>query len=576
MWHRNEGELWLPPPDAPEDPPPGVFPGDRGLALNKTPTRVGVYSFAAGFDLGASTRVTMTGYVQGHGAKLGVVMAHWVPLASAQPLAMGNSAAMSNWRPLASAVPLALNTSAEWDAHIETRVSVDGETWGDWFPLKSTVITAQKFEWRMVGSIYDLLTTLEAEEAGVLIEVPLRSVQGNDAPLDGTGHLTVTYAVPFLATPTVQLTARQSVAPGGNIVLIDSDARALRGRAPRRDRRPARGRQHRLLRPGLRRPCMSQYDFGNIDPYVVDGVQLAGSLNQWRDALYARHRGALRPSYVVPGLDWLSDAAGAAGWVWNFYSGPTKGDLPLFNIDTVAGLVALGAGMQAVTTDPADATPAVATTEFVQAAIQAALQNVVGLTFPTGTIVDLVGSLAAAPTGWVLGINGTIGDAGSGATIRANADCHKLFVHLWNGLSDADAPVTGGRGATAESDWAAKKIIGGLDYPRRRARDPRQPGRRGSEPAGRAAARSDRGRAEPRAERSRDALPHALGLRPRPRPRHPRSRRGRLRLGRLPAGRQSRQHRAPHRGLGHRACRSTSRAATRLTITASRPALSRR
>jgi microcystin-dependent protein len=29
--------------------------------------------------------------------------------------------------------------------------------------------------------------------------------------------------VPFLATPTVQLTARQSVAPGGNIVLIESD-----------------------------------------------------------------------------------------------------------------------------------------------------------------------------------------------------------------------------------------------------------------------------------------------------------------------------------------------------------------
>jgi hypothetical protein len=223
VWHRNEGELWLPPPDAPEDPPPGVFPGDRGLALNKTPTRVGVYSFAGGFDLGASTRVTMTGYVQGHGAKLGVVMAHWVPLASARPLAMGNSAAMSNWRPLAAAVPLALNTSAEWDAHIESRVSVDGTIWGDWFPLKSTVITAQKFEWRMVGSIYDLLTTLEAEEAGVLIEVPLRSVQGNDAPLDGTGHLTVTYTVPFLATPTVQLTARQSVAPGGNIVLVDSD-----------------------------------------------------------------------------------------------------------------------------------------------------------------------------------------------------------------------------------------------------------------------------------------------------------------------------------------------------------------
>jgi predicted phage tail protein len=225
LWHRNRDELWLPPPDEPEPGPPEVFPGDRGVALNKTPTRVGVYSFAEGFDLGASTRVTMTGYVEGHGAKIGVVMAKWLPLASAQPLAMGNSAAMSNWRPLAAAKPLALNISAEWDAHIETRVSTDdGATWGDWFPLKSTVITAQKFEWRMVGSLYDLLTALKAHEAGVLIEVPLRSIQGNDVALDGTGHLTVTYVVPFLGMPTVQLTARQSVAPGGNIVLIESDA----------------------------------------------------------------------------------------------------------------------------------------------------------------------------------------------------------------------------------------------------------------------------------------------------------------------------------------------------------------
>src|SRR5262249_4640431 len=33
-----------------------------------------------------------------------------------------------------------------------------------------------------------------------------------------------------------------------------------------------------------------------------------------------------------------------------------------------------------------------------------------------------------------------------------------------NGLSDTDAPVSGGRGATAESDWLAKKTIGGLDF----------------------------------------------------------------------------------------------------------------
>jgi hypothetical protein len=223
VWHRNIGELWLPPPLAPEAVPPGVFPGDRATALNQTPTRVGVYGFDAGFDLGAKTLVTMTGYVEGYGTKLGIVMAQWQPIANQVPLAQGAHNSMSNWIPLASAVPLATGGSTAWDAHIEARVSQDGVTYADWFPLKSTVITGQAFEWRMVGSIYDLQTTLRAVEAGVLITVPLRSVQGSDLLLDGTGHAVVTYVAPFLVTPTVQLTARQSLLPGGNIVIVESD-----------------------------------------------------------------------------------------------------------------------------------------------------------------------------------------------------------------------------------------------------------------------------------------------------------------------------------------------------------------
>jgi predicted phage tail protein len=223
LWHRNIGELWLPPPPAPETVPPDVFPGERGLALNQTPTRVGVYGFDAGFDLGASTLVTMTGYVEGYGTTLGLTMSRWTPLASAVPLASGTHNSMSNWIPLAMANPLATGDSQQWDAHIEARVSPDGTSYGDWFPLKSTVITGQAFQWRMVGTLYDLLTTLRAVQAGVIIEVPLRSVQGNDVALDGTGHLVVTYVAPFLQTPTVQITARQTVSPGGNIVITESD-----------------------------------------------------------------------------------------------------------------------------------------------------------------------------------------------------------------------------------------------------------------------------------------------------------------------------------------------------------------
>lgn len=72
----------------------------------------------------------------------------------------------------------------------------------------------------------------------------------------------------------------------------------------------------------------------------------------------------------------------------------------------------------------------------------------------------------AAPNGWVR-VNGrTIGAAASGASERANADCENLFVFLWN--SDASLAVSGGRGGTANGDWAANKTIA-LPDPRGRA-----------------------------------------------------------------------------------------------------------
>jgi predicted phage tail protein len=225
VWHQNLSELWLPPPSAPEPVPPGVFPGDRPqLALNPTATRVGVYGFSAGIDLGiVCSNVSMVGIVEGYGTFLGVVMATWVPLASATPLAQGFHNSISNWIPLASATPMARGSSSQWEAHIEMAVSQDGVNYAPWTPLKSTIITGRAFNWRLIGTLYDLQTTLRALRAEVQLEIPLRNVQGDDAGLDGTGHLVVTYVVPFLDTPTVQLTARQSLAPGGNIVITESD-----------------------------------------------------------------------------------------------------------------------------------------------------------------------------------------------------------------------------------------------------------------------------------------------------------------------------------------------------------------
>jgi hypothetical protein len=65
----------------------------------------------------------------------------------------------------------------------------------------------------------------------------------------------------------------------------------------------------------------------------------------------------------------------------------------------------------------------------------------------------------SADPGWVFMNDGTIGNAASGATTRANADTQALFVHFWTVTADAQCPVSGGRGASAIADFNANKTI---------------------------------------------------------------------------------------------------------------------
>jgi hypothetical protein len=76
---------------------------------------------------------------------------------------------------------------------------------------------------------------------------------------------------------------------------------------------------------------------------------------------------------------------------------------------------------------------------------------------PTGLAQFYMGT--TPPAGWVLADGGSIGNAASGATNRANADTEALFTLLWNSMADAQAPVSGGRGAGAAADFAINKNI---------------------------------------------------------------------------------------------------------------------
>ncbi len=62
-------------------------------------------------------------------------------------------------------------------------------------------------------------------------------------------------------------------------------------------------------------------------------------------------------------------------------------------------------------------------------------------------------------SGWVRMNDRTIGNTGSGATERANADTEAVYTFLWDNCADSVAPVSGGRGSTAAADFAANKTI---------------------------------------------------------------------------------------------------------------------
>lgn len=74
--------------------------------------------------------------------------------------------------------------------------------------------------------------------------------------------------------------------------------------------------------------------------------------------------------------------------------------------------------------------------------------------FTTGDLKSTFKTVADA--GWILWVDGAIGDGSSGASIRANADTATLYTLLW---ANGNSVVGGGKGASAAIDFAAHKPL---------------------------------------------------------------------------------------------------------------------
>jgi hypothetical protein len=107
------------------------------------------------------------------------------------------------------------------------------------------------------------------------------------------------------------------------------------------------------------------------------------------------------------------------------------------------------------TAAPGDNDTPIATTAFVQNAITSA-----GTAFTTGDLKPT--HKTAADTGWILWVDGTIGSAGSGSSVRANADTQALFTLYYGGYVDAICPLLTSAGAatTRAAQGAAATAFG--------------------------------------------------------------------------------------------------------------------
>jgi len=79
-----------------------------------------------------------------------------------------------------------------------------------------------------------------------------------------------------------------------------------------------------------------------------------------------------------------------------------------------------------------------------------------------GDLKHAIRTASNAPA-WLLCAGGTVGNASSSATVRANADMATIFAHLWDTVANAELAIQdsagspSSRGADAATDFAANK-----------------------------------------------------------------------------------------------------------------------
>jgi hypothetical protein len=211
---------------------------------------------------------------------------------------------------------------------------------------------------------------------------------------------------------------------------------------------------------------MAQHD------YVIGnnpGAALRLDLNDVLESIVTNNSGPTEPTIKFPNMWWYDETAsqlkqrnpGNTAWVivasktstnWvPFRNGVALGDAAVRTVGTSGAAVPLLNGTLAWS--------GAQTWTFGGAELMSIGSNGLmgkGSVALVGTVMAYLG--ASTPLGWLRLDGGTLGSADSGA-IYDSDDYEELFILIWGSITNAFAPVVGGRGASAQADWNANKRI---------------------------------------------------------------------------------------------------------------------
>lgn len=166
-------------------------------------------------------------------------------------------------------------------------------------------------------------------------------------------------------------------------------------------------------------------------------------LAQWRDdSSGALTTGGTSTAYTLTTNSTLT--ALTAGFKVCFAPHAANGATPTLAIDGTAAKPLRSAPATALNASALVAGTPYCATYFTSNSGEYILDGAPQLILTPWSTGDVRLTLRTSPqTGWVIFDDGTIGNASSGASNRANADTSDLFAVLFNNVSDANAPLTG-------------------------------------------------------------------------------------------------------------------------------------